>query len=95
MVRLGLIAGAVGLLGGVTSVVVTAEGRARIAGLVHSVGIRLGLARARAPQAGDYWAGCDSARAAGSAPIYKGEPGYRAEMDGDDDGVACEPFYGG
>lgn len=50
--------------------------------------------RARKPQAGDYWPGCDAARAAGTAPIYVGEPGYREGMDGDGDGVACEPYRG-
>lgn len=54
----------------------------------------MGIARARAPQAGDHWAGCDDARAAGTAPIYVGEPGYRDGMDGDGDGVACEPYRG-
>ena len=47
---------------------------------------------ARAPEAGDYWRGCDDARAAGTAPIYRGEPGYRDGMDGDSDGIACEPY---
>lgn len=42
-----------------------------------------------------YYAGCREARAAGAAPIYRGEPGYRPEMDGDADGVACEPYRGG
>ncbi|MDN6557056.1 MAG: excalibur calcium-binding domain-containing protein [Acidipropionibacterium acidipropionici] len=23
-------------------------------------------------------------------PLYRGEPGYRSGMDGDNDGVACE-----
>ncbi|MCP3732501.1 excalibur calcium-binding domain-containing protein [Sphingomonas sp. MG17] len=32
------------------------------------------------------------ASAAGAAPIRRGEPGYRQEMDGDFDGVACEPY---
>lgn len=41
-----------------------------------------------------YYPGCDSARAAGAAPIYRGQPGYREEMDGDDDGIACEPHRG-
>ena len=50
------------------------------------------LGRRRLPQAGDHWGGCNSARAAGSAPIFAGEPGYRSEMDGDGDGVACEPI---
>jgi hypothetical protein len=35
---------------------------------------------------------CDAARAAGAAPIYAGSPGYREELDGDLDGVACEPY---
>jgi hypothetical protein len=46
--------------------------------------------RARLPQPGDYWGGCNDARAAGTAPIYRGEPGYRPDMDGDGDGIACE-----
>ncbi|WOK37576.1 excalibur calcium-binding domain-containing protein [Sphingomonas sp. C3-2] len=39
-----------------------------------------------------YYAGCDDARAAGVAPIYRGQPGYREGMDGDGDGIACEPY---
>ncbi len=39
-----------------------------------------------------YYRNCDAARAAGAAPIYRGSPGYRPEMDGDSDGIACEPF---
>ena len=41
-----------------------------------------------------YYPGCNSVRAAGEAPLYRGEPGYRPEMDGDDDGIACEPRPG-
>ncbi|WP_019008251.1 excalibur calcium-binding domain-containing protein [Deinococcus aquatilis] len=37
-----------------------------------------------------YFASCAAARAAGAAPIRRGQPGYRPEMDGDGDGVACE-----
>lgn len=33
---------------------------------------------------------CDAARAAGAAPLHRGEPGYDASLDGDGDGVACE-----
>lgn len=40
-----------------------------------------------------YYSGCNAARAADAAPIQRGEPGYRPEMDGDNDGVACEPYY--
>ena len=43
-------------------------------------------------QASAYYPNCSAARAAGVAPIYAGQPGYREEMDGDLDGVACEPY---
>ncbi|HLU54059.1 MAG TPA: excalibur calcium-binding domain-containing protein [Pseudonocardia sp.] len=33
---------------------------------------------------------CTEARAAGAAPLYAGEPGYRGALDRDKDGVACE-----
>lgn len=36
------------------------------------------------------YAGCDEVRLAGRAPLYYGQPGYRADMDSDNDGVACE-----
>jgi hypothetical protein len=41
-----------------------------------------------------YFSGCREVRAAGLAPLYRGQPGYRPEMDGDDDGIACEPYRG-
>ena len=34
--------------------------------------------------------GCDAVRAAGRAPVVRGEPGYDERLDGDGDGVACE-----
>ncbi|MPY67941.1 SH3 domain-containing protein [Deinococcus sp. SDU3-2] len=37
-----------------------------------------------------YYANCSAARAAGAAPISRGEPGYRSRLDRDNDGVACE-----
>lgn len=37
-----------------------------------------------------YYRNCAEARAAGAAPIYRGGPGYRPELDRDGDGVACE-----
>lgn len=43
---------------------------------------------------GVFYRNCDAARAAGAAPLYRGQPGYRPEMDGDSDGVACEPYRG-
>jgi hypothetical protein len=38
------------------------------------------------------YSGCREARATGKAPLYAGQPGYRADMDGDGDGIACEPI---
>lgn len=38
-----------------------------------------------------YYAGCNEVRAAGKDPLYAGQPGYRIGMDGDRDGIACEP----
>lgn len=43
---------------------------------------------------GIFYRNCSAARAAGAAPLYRGQPGYRPEMDGDGDGVACEPYRG-
>lgn len=37
-----------------------------------------------------YYQNCAAARAAGVAPIDAGQPGYRAGLDRDNDGVACE-----
>ncbi len=37
-----------------------------------------------------YYANCDAARAAGAAPLHAGQAGYRAGLDRDKDGVACE-----
>ncbi|MCM6778394.1 excalibur calcium-binding domain-containing protein [Nocardia sp. CDC159] len=37
-----------------------------------------------------YYGSCKEARAAGVAPLHRGEPGYRSGLDRDDDGVACE-----
>ena len=39
-----------------------------------------------------YFANCAQARAAGKAPIRRGEPGYRPPLDRDNDGIACEPY---
>lgn len=37
-----------------------------------------------------FYPNCAAARAAGVAPIYRGQPGYRPELDRDRDGIACE-----
>jgi Excalibur calcium-binding domain len=33
-----------------------------------------------------YYEGCNEVRAAGKAPLYRGNPGYGEHMDGDGDG---------
>jgi hypothetical protein len=55
------------------------------------------VAQPVAPPVGDgtgggavYFENCDAARAAGAAPVRRGDPGYRRGLDRDDDGVACE-----
>jgi len=35
---------------------------------------------------------CDAARAAGAAPVHRGEPGYGTHLDRDGDGIGCEPY---
>jgi len=41
-----------------------------------------------------YYPNCNAAWSAGAAPIPVGAPGYRSELDGDSDGIACEPYHG-
>jgi hypothetical protein len=41
-----------------------------------------------------YYSGCNEVRALGKDPLYRGQPGYREDMDGDGDGIACEPHRG-
>ena len=42
------------------------------------------------PPGAVYYANCDAVRAAGAAPLYRGQPGYRPGLDRDGDGIACE-----
>lgn len=37
---------------------------------------------------------CAEARAAGAAPVRRGDPGYGPHLDRDNDGVGCEPYRG-
>lgn len=37
-----------------------------------------------------YYANCAEAKAAGAAPMYEGDPGYRSGLDRDHDGIACD-----
>nr|WP_281272242.1 excalibur calcium-binding domain-containing protein [Nocardioides marmorisolisilvae] len=37
-----------------------------------------------------YYKNCDAVRAAGKAPIRRGDPGYARHLDRDGDGIGCE-----
>lgn len=37
-----------------------------------------------------FYQNCDAVRAAGAAPILRGEPGYSSKLDRDGDGIGCE-----
>ena len=37
-----------------------------------------------------YYRNCSEARAAGAAPVRRGDPGYAKHLDRDGDGVGCE-----
>jgi hypothetical protein len=46
--------------------------------------------RQAAISTGGSYANCSAARAAGAAPVRRGDPGYGSHLDRDDDGVGCE-----
>lgn len=39
---------------------------------------------------GGAFANCSAARAAGAAPVRRGDPGYGSHLDRDNDGIGCE-----
>jgi hypothetical protein len=53
-------------------------------------GGRSAPAPARPLSSGGAFANCAAARAAGAAPVRRGEPGYGRHLDRDNDGVGCE-----
>ncbi|WP_033924038.1 excalibur calcium-binding domain-containing protein [Sphingomonas sp. 35-24ZXX] len=44
----------------------------------------------KGPEEYVYWRNCSHARAVGAAPVRVGDPGYRAGLDRDGDGIGCE-----
>lgn len=84
-------AAAIGALVGIGTAPSAAPLRAAALSNAKTVAVAAGVTRSRPPQDGDAWGGCNDARAMGTAPIYRDEPGYREDMDGDGDGIACEP----
>lgn len=53
-----------------------------------------GRAAPRGTGPGGSYRNCDEARAAGAAPVRRGEPGYGPHLDRDNDGIGCEPYRG-
>ncbi|MCA1199157.1 excalibur calcium-binding domain-containing protein [Sphingomonas sp. R647] len=51
---------------------------------------RAGARRAQRSSGASYYANCSAVRAAGAAPIRRGQSGYSRKLDRDGDGVACE-----
>ncbi|MBW8294756.1 excalibur calcium-binding domain-containing protein [Sphingopyxis sp.] len=85
---------ALGLIGAATVrgwALASPEQPAAAVSTTKQVAVATGAVRECAPQGGDHWSGCKDARAAGTAQIYRGEPSNREGMDGDGDGIACEP----
>jgi hypothetical protein len=60
----------------------------------HDGSPRLNQAVSRRGASGGAFRNCDAARAAGAAPVYRGDPGYGSHLDRDNDGVGCEPYRG-
>lgn len=60
------------------------------------VGADVGHAQVHAHQGGSagggsvHYKNCDAAKAAGAAPIRRGQPGYGKHLDRDNDGIACD-----
>ena len=49
-----------------------------------------GAAQPEPAAAGPAYPDCEAVRAAGAAPIHRGDPGFAETFDGDGDGVGCE-----
>jgi hypothetical protein len=60
----------------------------------HGGSSRLNQDISRWGASGGAFRNCDAARAAGAAPVYRGDPGYGPHLDRDNDGVGCEPYRG-
>ncbi len=59
----------------------------------HGGGAAPVLSRSSQPQSlsgGGSFRNCSAARAAGAAPVRRGDPGYGRHLDRDGDGVGCE-----
>jgi endonuclease YncB( thermonuclease family) len=50
--------------------------------------------RSQPQGSGFMYRSCAQARAAGAAPMHRGQQGYNPNLDGDNDGISCEPYRG-
>lgn len=57
---------------------------------VQEDGFNMAVVKHSSRVAVGYYKDCAAARAAGTTPIYEGEPGYSRKLDRDDNGIACE-----
>jgi hypothetical protein len=64
--------------------------RAPSASRAPSYGSSLAPSNSRGRGSDGAYANCAAARAAGAAPVRRGEPGYGAHLDRDNDGIGCE-----
>ena len=79
-------------------------GRYGLIAVASGLGLALGANALEAAQerqaildalpAGYTYSGCNEVRAAGVAPLYSNEPGFSERLDGDGDGIGCEPYPG-
>lgn len=53
-----------------------------------------GYAAPNDSRGGRAFTNCAEARAAGAAPVRRGDPGYGTHLDRDNDGIGCEPYRG-
>lgn len=60
----------------------------------HRLDTPLDFSPSAPPRNGGAFRNCDAARAAGAAPVRRGEPGYGPHLDRDGDGIGCEPYRG-
>lgn len=57
-----------------------------------SVGSSSSASDSKANKPTRHFRNCAEARAAGVAPVRRGDPGYSPHLDRDGDGIACEPY---
>ena len=61
---------------------------------VSSSGITASTGSSRQMNSNVIYGNCNQARPAAAAPTYENEPGYAARLDANNEGTACEPYYG-